>query len=211
MKKIIGIITNSINKNSDNPFDYRYYTLNNYIKIVEDNNALAICIPFNDDKLLEEKLKICEGILIPGGTNIIDDYQKVVDYAYKNDIPLLGICMGFQVIGLYDNLSCNLIKVNNHYDDINSFYEKEKVSHFINIINDSIFFKIFKKNKMKVNSLHHYQIKNVSNIFKIVAKSDDNVIEVIEAKNKKFIVGVQFHPELLKEYNALFQYFISKC
>ena len=209
-KTVIGIIANSMNKNSENPFAYRYYTLNNYVKKIEENGGIAISILFNNDNLLIEKLELCDGILIPGGINIINDYQKVIDYVFKNDIPFLGICMGFQALGMYNSKN-NLIKVDNHYDDIINMSEKHKLSHDIYINRDSLFYKIMKKERIKVNSLHHYQINKVSDNFKVVGLSSDNVIEVIEAKNKKFIIGTQFHPELINEFDSLFKNFIKQC
>jgi len=45
-----------------------------------------------------------------------------------------------------------------------------------------------------------------------VAYSEDNVLEAIEDKNKKFFMGIQWHPESLMEdtySRRLFDYFIK--
>ena len=46
-------------------------------------------------------------------------------------------------------------------------------------------------------------------------KSIRNVIEAIEDKNKKFFIGVQWHPESMYSYDILecnlFDYFIEVC
>ena len=46
-----------------------------------------------------------------------------------------------------------------------------------------------------------------------VAYSEDNILEAIEDKNKKFFLGIQWHPESLLEdiySKRLFDYFIEK-
>ena len=49
----------------------------------------------------------------------------------------------------------------------------------------------------------------------VIAISQDGYIEAIEDPNKKFFLGVQWHPESMIDYdnkqNNLFKYFISAC
>ena len=49
----------------------------------------------------------------------------------------------------------------------------------------------------------------------VVAVSDDNQIEVVEAKNKKFFIGIKYHPELLVDddliQNKIFKRFVECC
>ena len=59
---------------------------------------------------------------------------------------------------------------------------------------------------MEINSLHHQAIKEVAKGFKVVAKSEDEVVEAIENKN---IVAVQWHPEYMMDIK-FFDYFINK-
>ena len=54
----------------------------------------------------------------------------------------------------------------------------------------------------------------VPSCLKVTAIDEDNNPEVIEAKNKKFYIGVKFHPELLKndiKITNLFKLFIQEC
>lgn len=49
---------------------------------------------------------------------------------------------------------------------------------------------------------------------KIPLYSDDGQVEVVEAKDKKFLIGVKFHPELLvveeDKFNDIFKTLIEK-
>ena len=127
-------------------------------------------------------LKLCDGFILPGGDYETIDFL-IIKYAYEFDLSLLGICMGMQSLGKYFN--GNLELVDNHYSK--SDY------HFVNIDSSSKIFKILNRSKIKVNSRHKYKLSNTD--LKISAYSQDNVIEAIEIKNKRFVLGVQWHPE----------------
>ena len=93
-------------------------------------------------------LDLCDGIIIPGGNKIYPYHFKILEYAIKNDIPLLGICMGNQVIGLYSAGSNNeddLVRVDNHFGN--------DITHNINIEKGSLLYKLF-NDKLEVNSRH---------------------------------------------------------
>ena len=69
---------------------------------------------------------------------------------------------------------------------------KDQSNHMLNLEKDSFLHKIYKKDKIKVNSYHKQAIKDVAPGFRIVAICDDGTIEGIEKDN---IIGVQWHPE----------------
>jgi len=147
-------------------------------------------------------LKLCDGFILPGGDYETIDFL-IIKYAYEFDLSLLGICMGMQSLGKYFN--GNLELVDNHYSK--SDY------HFVNIDSSSKIFKILNRSKIKVNSRHKYKLSNTA--LKISAYSQDNVIEAIEVPNKKYIIGVQWHPESMISYDIvskqLLDSFIESC
>ena len=79
----------------------------NYIGILNYDNSL----------INTEILDLCDGIIIQGGKDIYPYHFQILEYCIKNNIPLLGICMGHQIIGLYSINSNNdndLIQIDNH-------------------------------------------------------------------------------------------------
>ena len=56
--------------------------------------------------------------------------------------------------------------------------------------------------------------EKVEGYAKISSLSYDGLVESFEIENKKFVVGIKWHPELMLEDdfpNSLFKAFISKC
>lgn len=166
----------------------------NYIGIVLYDNY-----SFIDTSLLEN----VDGIIFQGGTDIYPYHFQILDYAINNNICILGICMGMQIIGLYANNEedKDLIKVSNHNNK----------NHYINNKKDSLLYKLY-GSKIEVNSRHNYALDHVNKPFEIVSISDDNIIEAIEyIDDNHFIIGVQFHPEDMDNMQKLYNYFIKEC
>ena len=69
-------------------------------------------------------------------------------------------------------------------------------THKIQIEENSIISEIFGKETM-VNSFHHQALDKVADDFKVVARASDGIVEAIQHKTYKFLVGVQWHPEML--------------
>lgn len=188
-------------------------TINNTkVKVVTKNNLKYLnnlcdyigIFSYDDENFNYEVLKLCDGIIIQGGSDIHKYHYKIVDYAINNNIPLLGICMGHQVVGLYSTNKGekDLVKIDNHY--------KIGEQHLVNIDKNSNLYKIFKE-KLYVNSRHLFKLNEVKQPFKIVARSDDDVIEAIEyIDDEHFILSVQWHPEDMDNMQGLYNYFLKE-
>ena len=70
---------------------------------------------------------------------------------------------------------------------------------------------MYLKENITVNSRHNYAIKRTT--LEISGHSEDNIIESIEDTNKKFFIGIEWHPESLEneESKLIFDYFIKKA
>ena len=159
-----------------------------------------------DNSLLNTNiLSLCDGIIFQGGSDIYNYHFQILNYAINNNIPVLGICMGHQIIGLYSQNTTNdkaLIKIPNHNN-------KEK-THDIKIKPNTILYKIFGPT-LTVNSRHNEALSKVNYPFKVSAVSKDNVIEGIEyVDDNHFVLGVQFHPEDLDNTENLYNYFLKE-
>lgn len=171
-------------------------------------------IPALTDKekeIYREMVDMCDGIIMPGGYRMYNFDEYVLKYAIDKDIPVLGICMGMQLLANIDNRTYCL-EVNE--TEINHKQPNEKYIHRVKILDNTILSTIIKEKEIKVNSNHRFHISKVNKL-KISAYSEDGLIEAIEMPNKKFVVGVQWHPEKLIEFdnnaNQLFDAFVKEC
>lgn len=133
----------------------------------------------------------------------------------QGEKPMLGICRGMQVI--------NIAAGGNIYQDIYSQCQApilqhsqrapaQHASHFIQLEKGSILQSIMGEKSVKVNSYHHQAVKDVPDPFVVSARSSDGIIEAIESSTHRFVVGVQWHPEALRDaYSSkLFAEFIKE-
>ena len=212
-KVVIGILATSNYMVTNDTFQDTYRYGNNYIKKIVENGGIPLLIPYVDENIIEESLEMCDGLLLPGGSRIRPVDFRVLDYFYRHNKPVLGICMGMQTIAMYSLKNKKILKqVDNHWP-INVYRDNQEILVHDDLINkNSKLYKIFNNEKIRVNSLHHNVITEVGEEFDISIRSDDDLIEGIEYKGEdKFIVGVQFHPEILPQFNNLFKVFIEEC
>ena len=175
-----------------------YYVYQSFYKLDMD----YILIPLTNYDDVINKINMCKGVIMQGG----DDYElihlKIIKYLYDNDIPLLAICMSMQAMGVL--FGGYLVNIDNHKD-------KNKYSHKINIRKNTLLHRIINKDSIYVNSSHKMCIVNTN----LVVSSYSNCIESIEDTDKKFFLGVQWHPEKMVEYDKLeykiFNYFKKVC
>ena len=94
-------------------------------------------------------------------------------------------------------------------------YDKQ-YRHQIKIEKDTELYKLVNKEKLDVNSIHSMIATKelVEPYAKISSYSNDGLVESFEVPNKKFIMGIKWHPELLfneKYVDKLFKKFINEC
>lgn len=192
-----------------------------------DNGGIAIGIlptekqinysgdDWKDNLSKEEKenliaqIELCDGIILQGGAKT-ESYESIIaKYCYENNVPILGICAGQNNIARA--LGGTTYKIPNPEKHDKSF---DEYVHNIKIHKNSKFYNIVKTEEMMVNSRHKRTIKDCPMLDK-VAFCEDGYPDVIESKDKKFYIGVRFHPESLytkdKNMNEIFKEFINIC
>ncbi len=205
MKPIIGVISRPDILKSGNKVFVIYTDIVNSI-INSGGIPLGVLyndISFNNDlKVIIDK---CDGIILQGGDSFNECDLEILKYVYEQDTPVLGICLGMQLMGYF--LEGKLETTKNH------LIPNKKYVHKVYIDKDSKLYKILGTDKIEVNSRHKDMI--VDPKCDIVGVSEDGVVEALEDKRKKFFIGVQWHPENMYSYDILehklFDYFVFVC
>lgn len=212
---ILAIIERIEDIKSEEPFNNRYY-LTNYFKEIFDELDILL-LPVISENNLEKVCELCDGLIvtgscidinpkyynekpIPSKIYDIDEFRldkKAINLFANNNKPILGICGGIQSINV-----CFGGSLNQHIEN----HDLGEKTHNINIKENSFLYSVYKSNCMKVNSFHQQSIKNIAKDFNVTAVSDDGTIEAIENEN---IIGVQWHPEEMKDMK-FFEKFIKK-
>lgn len=199
-----------------------------YKQAIFDNGAIAIGILSpneeilytddswkNDEKKLNknniiEQLKICDGIILQGGSESEAFEPFIAKYCYDNNIPCLGICAGQN--NIVRGLGGTTFEISNpekHAKPNDTYVHNIKITDF-----NSKFYQIVKKEEIPVNSRHKKAIES-NPLLNVVAVCEDNYKEVVESNDKDFYIGVRFHPESLykidENMNNIFKYFIEAC
>ncbi len=234
MKPVIGVTCQEKNPigESINKFNY------SYIDAVLKSGGLPIVIPvLRDVEVAKDYIDIVDGIMFTGGEDISPLYfgeeplkevtnispnrdaveMKLFGYAHKKGIPVLGICRGMQLINIalggsvYQDIYKDVPGAIGHLCKSNL----HDGHHAIDIIKDSVMYRIMGKEKLIVNSFHHQSVKDLGEGLKATSFARDGLAESMEAMGENFVMGLQFHPERMinkhGEFLDLFKYFISKC
>lgn len=230
MRPIIGILST-----------YNEKTQKGYIKAIEKSGGCPIIIS-KVDKIdtIKNIIKLLDGIVFTGGVDInplnygeepknglgrIDserdafELDLIKSILSDTNIPILGICRGMQILNValggslfQDLINQKVTDVNHSLEDV---YLWSEPSHYVNVVKSSKIYKVFKEDKILVNSLHHQGINILGHNLEVVMVSEDNIVEAIELKGDRFVVGLQWHPEMLvekhTEYLDIFKLFIDYC
>lgn len=181
MKKKVGILLRK---------DETYHLNKELTEWIEEYEMIPIGIVSDKLEDIIEITKLCDGVILQGGLNYTEIELEYVRYLYKNNIPTLGICLGMQMMGVVMDGSLAHLK--------NEFHQSEKTySHEVEILKNTKLYDIVKSEKIIVNSRHKDYVKWTE--LTISGLSEDGIIEAIEDKNHKFFLGVQWHPESMKD------------
>lgn len=144
-------------------------------------------------------------VVRPGVGVKVDPARDATDFAlferaWKESMPVLGICRGLQVINvalggtLVQDIPSERPSPVAHQ---RSEKEKTRRDHTVRVADGTLLREIAGTTEISVNSRHHQAIERPARGLIVSANAPDGTIEAVEGDRNRWLVGVQWHPENL--------------
>ena len=168
------------------------------------NNVAELNYPYKVIKLDEikaGKFASFSGIIISGAPTLLtkveqEKYLELFKFIKNIDVPVLGICLGHQIMGLVYRSRISAGKKINKKERIEIVKQDDL---FLNIENNALF------------KEDHAEFITLPNEFILLAKSKSCANEAMRHK-RKVLYGLQFHPEVSNDNgNKIFRNFLNLC
>ena len=206
-----------------------------YLDAVYQAGAMPVLLPITfDTQHLERFLDQVDGLLLTGGLDVDPSRYgekklpccgtcsacrdrmefPLCRMALERNIPILAICRGMQV------LSCVLggtlwedIAVQSESTLLHARYDAPDTAvHEVSVRPGTLLHSIVATDVLPVNSRHHQGIRRLGEGLEITATAPDGLAEAVELPGKRFVLGVQWHPESLSKktpaQQAIFDAFV---
>ena len=172
-------------------YDSFVFNVEQYLKEMTDDEVITVrndAITIDDIKEMNpSKIIFSPGPKHPKDSGICLEILNNTDEL--GNIPILGICLGHQAIGM--NFGGEIKRLENPLHG--------KTSEITVLSENSVLFKNLPK-KFKVMRYHSLYVDDIPEDLEVTAKSEDGVAMAVEHKSKN-IFGIQFHPEsIFTEY-----------
>ena len=198
-----------------------------YFSALVDAGATPMVIPLvADPSILLPLYQHLDGVCFPGGPDVSPSFygqpvmsgcnvsseprldeceMSLMKYAIAERIPMLCICRGHQLlnVALGGELFQDLLAQGATTVQHRRKPSDQEPMHQITIAGDSKLSSILGEESIAVNTMHHQGIRTLGRDLRVVATSDDGVVEAVEMTDRPFVIGVQYHPEEMIENQPL--------
>ncbi len=179
-----------------------------------------------DTNRIWDELSQYRGLIIaPGfGKRGIEGKIKAIEYARKNEVPILGICLGMQLMVVefarnvmgYEKANSTEFDPETPYPVIDMMEDQKKKilklggtmrlgAQDMEILEGTMLYDIYQKKNISERHRHRYEVNYSrfpemfkspgSDGYKLTIAAKSKFVEAIELDSHPFFLGVQFHPE----------------
>ena len=202
-----------------------------YKQVLRAGGTPLVIPPLDDEAAILETLDRVDALLLSGGADINPLFMGqepeprlggicaerdmpellITRLAYQRQMPILGICRGIQTLAVALGG-----KVRQNIDDPTIKHSQEAdrsvPTHSVNVVEGSVLSQIFGRERLFVNSFHHQAVSVPGPHLSVTASACDCIIEAVESREHKPIIGVQWHPECMADDGLpLFQWLVCEA
>lgn len=220
---LIGLTSYSIKRDPDSPYSMNG-ALTHYKDAVIAAGGMPVMLPINTNpQHLSGLLDRLDGLMLVGGGDIhpgrygqeatsvqlygVDEDRDEMEFqlasdAIGRDMPVLAICRGHQVLNvamggtLWQDVR-SLMPEGLQHSWFGENRPRNETPHEVKISAESKLATLLGTTQTPVNSIHHQGIEKLGDNLVANAVAPDGLIEGYEMPDKRFVVGVQWHPEAI--------------
>jgi len=197
-----------------------------YLRAIENAGAAPLLLaPGMDHDTVEALMSAVSGLVLTGGVDIEparygeaahertvgvsserDEMEDVATlWALERDMPILAICRGLQFLNVALGGSLHqhipdlpeVARLGIKHAQTEHGFARHELTHGVRMEPGSCLSVLLGADRTQVNSMHHQSINVLGSGLVATAWSDDGCIEGAELPGRRFVTGVQWHPEEL--------------
>ena len=227
MKKI-GIVPAAKLDAVENIWDNIYRIVTTYPTRIYEQGGIPIALLPNVDQYSEELLDMVDAILICGGTQSFDYQFQSIDHAVKHGKPLLGICLGMQMINTYFTVKAEsekrgyegdllelfkqmklegrtfLKRVEDHVKFPVPLGREDECKHKVLVKKGSLLHKLTGSEEIYGATIHRYCVGEAAPDLEVIGRAEDGTLEAVQYGDK--VLGIQFHAEADRMLPGIFKF-----
>ncbi|MEM9419326.1 MAG: gamma-glutamyl-gamma-aminobutyrate hydrolase family protein [Planctomycetota bacterium] len=191
-----------------------------YSRAVAEAGGVPVLLP-HEVTLVPEYVQRCDGLILTGGVDpdtaalpadwpghapvhpqarVMDPTRQAFELALlaewdrvKPNSPLLGVCLGMQLLTLHQGGTLNQYLPDTHSAEVIERHRKN--DHTIRVtVDDSVLPQPAMEAEAITHSNHQQAIDDPGDL-RVVAVAEDGIIEAVDDPDRSFRLGVQWHPE----------------
>ncbi|WP_172633296.1 gamma-glutamyl-gamma-aminobutyrate hydrolase family protein [Streptomyces sp. 6-11-2] len=187
-----------------------------YPRLVQAAGGLAVMLPPDDPSHAASVVARLDGLVVAGGPDVEPERYgaereprtgpparerdawelALIRAALDSGTPLLGICRGMQLLNV--ELGGTLVQhIDGHTEDVGVFG-----SHPVTPVAGTRYAAVVPE-KTCVPTYHHQAVDRLGEGLRTSARATDGTVEAVELPGDRFVLGVQWHPEMGEDVRVM--------